>query len=261
MATATAWSLDGPSPTVSLLDEEEGTPTAALLPAAQELIGALGRGGKEPEPEKKKKSKGPQSPMEKRRSAMGQRVNIMDLCSVVVILLLFGFTALIFLNFTFCFSELQPSDISFYDPTPDSSAPHRQCDRFGMWWWFVALTLLRLVLPIASLRFFSDAIITGSSGTLTCLGVWIIIFGLYDFIVTVFFLMVAYIQTKCEDVQFCRGFTGDPDVPNKCFLILAWSGIVFLIIEVIYCIHIKAFQQTLRKLKVEQKAAQTTKER
>lgn len=207
-----------------------------------------------------KKARKNEPPIKRRDRALWKRVRCMDLISFTFLLLLFAYVAVVFLNLVFCFEFLQPSDVPFYDPVPASSAPHRQCTRFGMMWWFVAITMLRLVLPIAALRLYPSTIITGGTLLMQLLQMWILIYGLYDAGVSTFFLMSIYIDSKCEDVQLCRGYSGNPDSANWVWLVVGWSGVAYMLFGIVYCCCNKHTISTLREVRLESAAAADAKQ-
>jgi hypothetical protein len=151
--------------------------------------------------------------------------------------------ATVFLNFTFTFANLAESDIAFYTTSPSTPS-----DRFGTMWWLIALTALRIVIPLCTTGALAHAIVYRATTVLTLAQIWIFFHAVLELVLTGAFLINLYGVNTCEDVNVCRNWNplGDPNEANWLFVFLAWFAFAtFLVLVIFFFILGSAIGRTL----------------
>jgi hypothetical protein len=184
-------------------------------------------------------------------------LNRTTLVSTVLLLGLMVYYALVFLNWTFTFdTTFQQSNVPFYEP---STLWRSNSDRFGIWWWIAALTLLRLITVFGSVSSIAYAAVTGKTSGLVFMKWWITLYGIFDGVLFIFYL-IMFIEWNCATVQFCRSFDSVPGDPpavagqaNVFYHVFTWTAVGFIGVHILYGIWINAAEKTVEDAKAEAK--------
>lgn len=151
--------------------------------------------------------------------------------------------AMVFLNFTFTFADLAESDIPFYTTSPSVASA-----RFEVMWWLVALTGLRVVIPLCTTGALAHAIVHRTTTMLTLAQMWIFFHAVLELVLAGAFLIYLYGVNTCEDVNLCRNWdpVGDPNEANWLFVFLAWFALATFVVLVVFFFLIRsAIKRTL----------------
>lgn len=156
----------------------------------------------------------------------------------LLLLVMAVYYAIVMLNLVFVFdAEFEHSDVPFYI-TPNSTAGWKHADRLGIWWWLVALSLLRIGSVVGTNMALSNAALTGQDGPLSLMRAWTILYGLADFGIAMFFIITAY-SRLCAEAPVCRNWSATQgiDLPsdgdaNWVFLLLTWFSVAFALVHI-----------------------------
>ena len=178
----------------------------------------------------------------------------------IVLMFLFANYAVVFLNFTFTFDPQFPQTnetVPFYTE-PESDALRRQSTRYELWWWLVTMSLLRVISVFGTLAAIAGAATTGGNGGVVFMKFWILIYGAYDFLISIFYVVVSLFVGQCAMVPFCRSWDAVPDDPpdvagvaNWVFLYLTWFSVVFAIVHIIFFHWLRTADKRLDEIKAE----------
>lgn len=173
-----------------------------------------------------------------RNHNLGGFVDKMSSLTIVLVLYLMAFYALIFLNWTFTLETFgfNPSGVAFYDATADTY--NGASGRYTMWWWLAALTLLRLISVVGTFSASATAAVSGKTGGLEFMRWWCIIYCFVGFGLSAYYLYITSVQAACGVVQFCRLYDTAPNVrvssANVLWHLFVWTELGFAIVHLIY---------------------------
>ena len=190
----------------------------------------------------------PPAPPQARKRAFGLRGIVLGstVATALLLLVLCVYYAAVMLNLTFTFApHFGLGDVPFYNLANTPTA-WKYADRLGMWWWFVALSLLRVASVVGTNMALTNAALTGQTGPLIAMRVWIALYGLYDGATGIYFVAVGH-TVGCSRVPVCRNWAAEkiPDgdslnapLPasdseaNWVFLLMAWFTLAFIGVHV-----------------------------
>ena len=149
------------------------------------------------------------------------------IASLDVLAILFYFP-LCFLNLTFTFDELSPSDIPFYNPSTSTA----QTNRYNYGWWESATDILRPVCPILMYMAICTQLMWGPHSPMG----YIIPLAIIAVLETLKTVVRAYWWAVCATWQFCRNF--DPNMPagtaNYVYVSIVIFQIFFFLTSIIF---------------------------
>jgi hypothetical protein len=155
------------------------------------------------------------------------------LYNAIVVVWLFVYFPLVFLNLVFPFSDLPISDVSYYNGNSGNY------DRYAIEWFIYASDIFRFIPPLLLTFTLTQALLDTKSviGILT-------FYMIFNTILAILELVKAIKYTwdwiYCKDYQFCRSFDsddgGNPNDANYVFITVAITSYVYLIFDIIYLI-------------------------
>lgn len=156
---------------------------------------------------------------------------IVAVINLFQILAIFFYFPLVTENLIFTFSDLQPSDIPFYNGNDEST----DTDRYRFDWWVFAFDILRFVPPLLAFMEIITEDIFKYHNPLP----YIIIDALIAVIETLklFYFLIRWIG--CSNYQLCRGFnssSSSPSSANYVFLSVVFFCMFFWITSIIYAV-------------------------
>lgn len=238
-----------------LIDAEEGT--------LDNDPGTMSAGGGAGTPETSGKAYA-----KKRYFGLRTTLIVVSIINVFVILGLFAYSSIVMTYFTFTFETQFPQDtVPFYE-APASDVPHRQATRLHMWWWFVALQLLRVFSVVGTHMALAHAAVTGQRAPVTAMMVLLAIYGLYDLAITGFVIIIDVTLAKCAATPFCRSWDASPGeasstagVANWVFQLFTWFSLAFFVVHVVYFFVLWTARAKLVKAALAAKSPSETKQR
>lgn len=189
----------------------------------------------------------------KRHYGLQGCVVLTTIMAILLMLLLFVYYAIVFLNFTFVFDPpFAHDDVPFYRK-PNSDVGWKQADRYGVWWWLIATSLFRVVSVIGTQFAVTNAAMHGEEAPLVAMQIWTIVYGLFDVSLAVFYIVVVY-SNLCASVQFCRNWEATQSIElasdgnaNWIFLGMAWFSLAFAAVHIVNYI---VLQSSIRRVEV-----------
>jgi len=203
----------------------------------------------------------PQKPVSKKRNAnrmisqnYSQSLSCVSCTNFILSFVVGALMIIIFMNLTFVFPpDFVHTDVPFY-VNPLDSAPFRQATRYGTNWYLIAMFPLKLWTLVATMGALVHASRGGSSNLVTAAQAWIVIHGLFDIGLSIYWHLLAYAPAKCAATNLCRAWTAQPadavtiaGVPNWIFLTLLWSGYAWQIVNILYFMILQAAQELIKK--------------
>ncbi len=203
----------------------------------------------------------------KRGFGLKGHVFTITIATSLILLVLAVYWSFVLMNLTFVFDpNLKHTDIPFYKE-PDSSAGWKQADRYGAWWILISTSFLRLVSVVGTHMVLSNAALTGQVAPMNGMRAFILLYGLIDFGIAVFYLVIAY-SHLCEGAPICRNWDsvqeGDPlpsdQEPNRIFLFLTWFSFVFTAVHIAYYIVLGGAIERIEEIRRSIALAEENKE-
>ena len=197
-----------------------------------------------------------------RRKNFGMRPYVISttVFSILLLIVLAVYYAIVFLNLTFTFDNLALTDVPFYkEPHPSSTALWKLANRYGVWWILVALSLPRIGSVVGSNMAVSNTAISGQEFPLSFMRTWLFIYGIADLAIGIFYIITAF-SKMCSEVPVCRDWTSvptDTDVgPNWTFLLHTLFTVAFAGVHVAYYFvmgsAIQKLEREVDKIEVEE---------